>query len=150
MLNFRKDTWFFALIAAILVITSLFIPARIIHSGMYGDLLQWLGGAVMLEIDSGVWHEDLFGLLLFTAAIISIIFLLTISINTKRGIEYKWDWFIYLISGGILTIFTILYWFFEFDPANETIGFTSIGIFISGIISLVAFTIDKFSANREG
>ncbi|MFW9824174.1 MAG: hypothetical protein ACFFE4_14615, partial [Candidatus Thorarchaeota archaeon] len=69
---------------------------------------------------------------------------------TKRGIEYKWDWFIYLISGGILTIFTVLYWFFEFDPAYETIGFTSIGIFISGIISLVAFAIDKFSANREG
>ncbi|MFW9820594.1 MAG: hypothetical protein ACFFE5_13370 [Candidatus Thorarchaeota archaeon] len=149
MINLKKDTWFYALIASILIIISLFTPARIIHSVMYGDMLQWLGGLVMLELDSGVLHEDLFGVLLFGGVLISITLLLTISINTWRGNEYKRDSIIYLIIGVMISILTILYWIFEFDPAFETIGFTTIGILISGILSIIAFVIDSFKKGRN-
>ncbi|MFX0038893.1 MAG: hypothetical protein ACFFCY_02535 [Promethearchaeota archaeon] len=150
MINLKKDIWFYALIASILIIISLFIPARIIHSGMYGDMLQWLGGSVMLELDSGVWHEDLFGILLFSAVLISTTLILTMIINTRRGNEFKRDSIIYLLSGGIIFILTIFYWIFEFDPAFETIGFTTIGIFISSIILIIAFVIDKVKTERNG
>ncbi|MFX0024142.1 MAG: hypothetical protein ACFE9S_17580 [Candidatus Hermodarchaeota archaeon] len=149
MISLKKDTWFYALIASILIIVSLFTPARIIHSGVYGDMLQWLGGSIMLELDSGVLHEDLFGVLLFGGVLISITLLLTISINTLKGNEFKRDSIIYLLIGTIVFILTILYWIFEFDPAFETIGFTTIGIFISSILSIIAFTIDKFSKGRK-
>jgi len=150
MINLKKDTWFYALIASILIIISLFTPARIIHSGVYGDMLQWLGGLVMLELDSGVLHEDLFGVLLFGGVLISITLLLTISINTRKGNEFKRDSIIYLLIGAIISILTPLYWIFEFDPAFETIGFTTIGIFISGILSIIAFVIGSFNKGREG
>lgn len=149
MVDLTKDTWLYALIASILIIISLFIPARIIHSVPYGDLLSWLGGSVMYELDSGVWHEDLYGQLLFGVALISITLLLLISINTCRGNEIKRDSLVYLLLGIIISIFTILYWIFEFDPAFETIGFSTIGIFISGILSILAFAIDKFSTSRS-
>lgn len=149
MVDLKKDSWLYALIASILIIISLFIPDRIIHSQPYGDLLSWLGGSVMYELDSGVVHEDLFGLLLFGAALISVTLLIIISINTCRGNEIKRDSLVYLLLGIIIPIFTILYWIFEFDPAFETIGFASIGIFISGILSILAFAIDKFSTSRS-
>ncbi len=149
MINLKKDTWFYALIASILIIISLFTPARIIHSGVYGDILQWLGGLVALELDSGVLHEDFYGILLFGAVLISVTLLLTISINTRRGNEFKRDSIIYLLIGVIIFILTILYWIFEFDPAFETISFSTIGILISSILSIVAFTIDKLSKGRN-
>jgi len=65
MVNLKKNIWVCTVIASILIIISLFTPARTIHSEEYGDLIQWLGGSVMYELDSGVWHEDLFGILLF-------------------------------------------------------------------------------------
>jgi 4-amino-4-deoxy-L-arabinose transferase-like glycosyltransferase len=116
---------------------------------MYGDMLQWLGGLVMLELDSGVLHEDLYGILLFGAVLVSITLLLTVSINTRRGDEFKRDSIIYLLLGVIISILTILYWIFEFDPAFETIGFTTIGIFISGIITIIAFVLDSFKKVRN-
>ena len=149
MVDLKKDTWLYALVASILIIISLFTPARIIHTGTSGDRIQWLGGSVMYDLDSGIWHEDLFGILLFGAVLISATLLLIISINTWRGNEIKRDSLIYLLLGIILPVFTILYWIFEFDPAWETIGFTTIGIFISGILSILAFVIHKVSASRS-
>ena len=149
MVDFRKDAWLYALIASILAVISLFTPARIIHSAEYGDMLAWLGGGIMLELDSGTWHEDLFSQLLFGAALISITLLLISSTNTWRGNEIKRDSLVYLLSGAIMLMLTILFWIFEFDPAFETISFASIGIFISGIISILAFVIDKFSTDRN-
>ncbi|MFX1571829.1 MAG: hypothetical protein ACFFB0_03695 [Promethearchaeota archaeon] len=150
MVDFRKDTWLYALIASILAIISLFTPARIIHAGgEYGDMIAWLGGGIMLEIDSGTWHEDLFSQLLFGATLISITLLLIISINSWRGKEIKRDSLIYLLSGTIILMLTIFFWIFEFDPDFETISFATIGIFISGIISILAFTIDRLSAYRN-
>jgi hypothetical protein len=96
MIDLKKDAWFYAIIASILIIISLFTPARMIHSGVYGDMLQWLGGSVMLQLNSGILHEDLFGVLLFGAVMISITLLLTISINIRRGNEFKQDSIIYL------------------------------------------------------
>lgn len=131
------------------MIISLFTPARIYHSTPYGDMLGWLGGGIMLEIESGTWHEDLNSQLLFGAVLISITLFLIISINTKRGKEYKWDWLVYLISGVIIILLTIFFWLFEFDPAFETISFASIGIFIAGILSLLAFTFEIVSTERS-
>ncbi|MFX1324931.1 MAG: hypothetical protein ACFE8N_08235 [Promethearchaeota archaeon] len=149
MADFRKFTWLLALIASILMILSLFTPARIYNSTPYGEMLGWLGGGIMLELDSGILHEDLYSQLLFGATIVSITLLLTISINTKRGNEYKWDWLVYLILGIVIIILTIFFWLFEFDPAFETISFSSIGIFIAGVISILAFAFDKFSTDRN-
>lgn len=151
MVDFKKATWLCALIASIIMIVALFTPARVYHSTPYGDMLGWLGGGIMLELDSGTWHEDLYSQLLFGAALISITLLLAILINTRRGNEFKWDWLIFLLSGVVILVLTILYWLFEFDPAFETISFASIGIFIGGIISILAFAFGKFgtSGNKK-
>ncbi|MFX0024143.1 MAG: hypothetical protein ACFE9S_17585 [Candidatus Hermodarchaeota archaeon] len=149
MVNLKRYTWLFALIASLLIIVSLFTPARIIHSPTYGEVINWLGGAVMYYLDTSELHDDLFSLLLFGIALISITILLTISMNIRKGNEIKRRTLIYLLIGTGLLIFPIFYWLFEFDPAFETISFASIGIFISGIISILAFAIDKFSINRS-
>ncbi len=39
MVDLKKDTWLYALIASILAIISLFTPARIVDSAEYGELL---------------------------------------------------------------------------------------------------------------
>ncbi|MFX0008179.1 MAG: hypothetical protein ACFFAV_15830 [Candidatus Hermodarchaeota archaeon] len=149
MIDLKKDAWFYAILASILIMISLFTPARMIHSGVYGDMLQWLGGSVMLQLNSGMLHEDLFGVLLFGGVMISITLLLTISINTRRGNEFKQDSIIYLFMGVIISILTILYWIFEFDPTYETLGFATIGILISGILSIIAFLIARFNKGRN-
>lgn len=149
MIDLKKDAWFYAILASILIMISLFTPARMIHSGVYGDMLQWLGGSVMLQLNSGILHEDLFGVLLFGGVMISITLLLTISINTRRGNEFKQDSIIYLFMGVIISILTILYWIFEFDPTYETLGFATIGILISGILSIIAFLIARFNKGRN-
>jgi hypothetical protein len=51
--------------------------------------------------------------------------------------------------GVIISIFTILYWIFEFDPIYETLGFATIGILISGILSIIAFLIERFNKGRK-
>ncbi|MFX0002664.1 MAG: hypothetical protein ACFFAA_02200 [Promethearchaeota archaeon] len=149
MVNLKKDTWLYALIASILIIISLFTPARIIHLPIYGDVINWLGGNIMYYLNTSVLHDDLFSLLLFGVALISITILLTISINSRKGNEIKRRSLFYLILGGALLIFPIFYWLFEMDFAIETISFASIGIFISGIICIVTFVIDKFNTSRS-
>ncbi|MFW9973596.1 MAG: hypothetical protein ACFFDF_25675 [Candidatus Odinarchaeota archaeon] len=149
MIDFKKDTWFYALIASVLMIISLFTPARIIHSPTNGEVINWLGGAIMFYLDTNEVHDDLFSLLLFGVALISITLLLTISLNTRKGNDFKRRSLLYLLIGAVTIIFSVFYWLFEFTPGFETISFASIGIFISGIVSILAFTLDKVGSTRN-
>jgi len=151
MVNFKEDSWLYALIAAILGAISIFTPSA---SQTTAGVTQqvWLGGFVSYL--SGGGFDDWFGtqgaqLWYLGVSLVCITLLMVYSINSWRGKEFKWDWLIYLLTGLGMFIFSILFWT---DPALEDvdIGFASIGIFIAGILAILAFVLDKFGAKLFG
>ena len=151
LVNFKEDSWLYALISAILGVISIFTPAFNTEAAMGGTTNYWLGGLIgyMTGGDTDEWGGYVGGNLWYLGiTLISITLLLVYAINAWRGKEFKWDWLIYLLSGLGMFIFSILFWVY-FDT-DYTIGFASIGIFISGIIAIVAFVFDKFGDKLFG
>ena len=141
MVDFKKDTWIYALIAAILALISIFTPVasvdgqQIFFSGLltYDDP-DWLGfGAAT------IWT------LALTSMCIAL--LLFYGIHSMKGMEFKWDWLVYFLSGIVMIIFPILMLVYDLDNplyGELDVGFGGIGILIAGIIAVVAFVMDKF------
>ena len=146
MVDFKKDTWMYILIAAVLVIISLFTPIASDTAG--GITFQyWWTGAIAF-VDGGgydaVWmgfnNATLWtmGISAFCAAL-----LLFYGLHGMKGMEFKWDWLVTLLIGITLIIFPILMLVYDSDP-DTMIGFAPIGILISGIICVVVFVLEKF------
>ncbi|KKL12100.1 hypothetical protein LCGC14_2539160 [marine sediment metagenome] len=149
MVDFKKDAWLYALIAAVLAIISILTPWGTLE--MAGETLtSWMGGTVMSStgdiplagISEG-WNGA--GLSLWTLGLVvaSIAALLIYGVNSWRGNEFKWDWLIYAVTGIILFIFPILTLIME-GTSGAVIGFAPIGLIIAGIIAIGAFVVDKF------
>ena len=143
MVDFKKDTWIYVLIAAILALICLFVPIAS-DSFMGMDYSIWWSGAIQYSADA---DPEWFGsgaatiwTLGFTC--MSIATLLIFGILSMKGTEFKWDWLIYVLIGIGLIIFPILQMVYDLEDA--TIGFAPIGILISGILCVAAFAIDKF------
>ncbi|MEE9376907.1 MAG: hypothetical protein V3V33_02605 [Candidatus Lokiarchaeia archaeon] len=166
MVDFKKDTWIYILIAAILIIISIFTPAVTYtldysaYAGPEFDYVSWLSGSIM-TVD-GDWFGNASPTYLFGVAMVAATLFLTFSILSWRGQEFKWEWLVYLLCGVFLIIFSILYFVFAtpLDPhllmhgvagekENVMPGFAPFGILIAGCIAVGAFVIDKFTAGRE-
>ena len=154
MVDFKKDAWLYALIAAILAIIGVLVPwgsVEVLGETVY----SWLGGVVQYSsediLPAGItegWNGGN-GLNLWTLGLtmFSIAILLVISINTWKGKEFKWDWLMYVLTGIVLFIFPILTLALEGVKKAFPIG--GIFIIISGVIAIGAFAVDKFIAGRE-
>ena len=149
MVDFKKDAWLYALIAAVLAIISILTPWGSLDVDLGGGITytgySWLGGAVNYLSGTGfdIWVGT--GLSLWTLGLVvaSIAALLIYGINTWRGNEFKWDWLIYAVAGIILLIFPILTLIME-GTTGAVISFAPIGLIIAGIIAIGAFVVDKF------
>jgi hypothetical protein len=141
MVDFKKDTWLYGLLAGILALIGLIIPWGSVELGFGITQYGWLGGLIT-NVD-GDWVGGN-GLNLWTLALTatSITILLIYSINTWRGKEFKWDWLMYILTGIILLIFPILTLVLEGTTNATPIG--SIIIIIAGVVAIIAFVLDKF------
>ena len=136
MVDFKKDTWLYALIAGILALIGILVPWA------FNDpVYSWLGG--IIANTDGTWG-GINGLNLWTLGLtmFSIAILLVYSINTWRGKEFKWDWLMYILTGIVLFIFPILTLVLE--GITDAIPIGGIFIIIAGVLAIVAFVIDKF------
>ncbi|MCK4478965.1 MAG: hypothetical protein KAV01_00410 [Candidatus Lokiarchaeota archaeon] len=144
MVDLKKDSWFYALIAAILAIIGVLVPWGSLEV-MGITIYSWLGG--MIGYYSGGGYDDWMGgnaLNIWTLGLtmFSIAILLVYSINTWKGKEFKWDWLMYILTGIVLLIFPILTMVLEGVEDAFPIG--GIFIIISGVLAITAFVIDKF------
>jgi len=143
MVDFKKDTWLYALIAAILAIIAIFTPWGSVEV-MTVTIQSWMGGGVQYwgsPADS--WVGSGLSLWTFGLTVFSIALLLFYGVNTWRGKEFKWDWLMYLLSGLVMLICPILTLVLE-GTSGAVIGFAPIGIIIAGVIAIGAFAVDKF------
>ena len=72
-------------------------------------------------------------------------YLLMYSALTKRGKEFKWVWFVYLIT-GLAMIFTTSLWLVDVQEIiadAKMIGFGIIAPFIAGVLAIVACIYEK-------
>ena len=142
MVDLKNDSWFYALIAAILALIAILTPWGTIEM-MGMDISVWLTGTVLYYGDPlDAWVG--FGLQTWTLGItmMSISALLLLSISSWKGKEWKWDWLIYVLVGIAMLIFPIMALVLE--GGDGTIGFAPIGIIIAGVLAILAFVIDKF------
>ena len=148
MVDFKKDSWLYALIAAILALIAIFTPWGTVDSGMGFDISVWLTGAVQYwGSPADVWMGLGLQAWTFGLTMMSIAALLLLSISTWKGKEWKWDWLIYVLAGIAMLIFPIMSLVLE--GGDGTISFAPIGIIIAGVLSIAAFVIDKFIGGGE-
>ncbi len=158
MVDFKKDAWLYALIAAVLAIIAILTPwgSNEIDLTLVGlgtpIVYQWMGGLIQYVPDAtaamapyGVteWMGGGLSLWTFGLVVASIAALLIYGINTWRGNEFKWDWLIYAVAGILMLILPILTLILE-GTSGAVIGFAPIGLIIAGIIAIGAFVVDKF------
>ena len=140
MVDWKKDTWMYILIAAILALISLFTP--IVSSD--SDAYMWWTGAITYYVDPDLWIGIgtatiwTLGMTAFGTAL-----LLFYGLHGMKGMEFKWDWLVVLLVGIVFIVFPILMLVYDFE-SGMTIGFAPIGILISGIICVVVFILEKF------
>ncbi|MFW9942602.1 MAG: hypothetical protein ACFFFT_16300 [Candidatus Thorarchaeota archaeon] len=142
MVDFKKDTWIYVIIAAILALISLFTPVA-----SDGDTQYFFSGFLTYN------DPDWFGFgaaTIWTLAItsMSIALLLFYGIHNMKGMEFKWDWLVYLLCGIAMIIFPILMFVYDLEFTFVTtfkldVGFGGIGILIAGIIAVAAFVLEK-------
>lgn len=144
MVDFKKDTWLYILIAVVLLIIALFTPVASDTAG--GVTIQYWWGGVITYLSGGgtdMWVGTnaatlwTFGFAAFAAAL-----LLFYGLHNMKGMEFKWDWLAYIITGIVLIIFPIL--MFVYDSEGLTVGFAPIGVLIAGVLCVVAFVLEKF------
>jgi len=145
LVDLKKDTWIYILIAAILALISLFTPL----GTNAADSLIWWSGQITHNADLDPEWMGAGAATIWTLAItsMSIAALLFYGIHNMKGKEFKWDWLFYGLIGIALFIMPILMLVFDYDTAmmgEIDIGFAPIGILIAGIICIVAFIFEKF------
>ena len=142
MVDFKKDTWIYALIAGILALIGILVPWASLESG---GVTMYSWGAWFAVVDD-TWGSLLTvaGATLWTFGLtaISAPTLLFHGIYSWKGMEFKWDWLFYAVIGILLIILPILAMVFESTTDAFPIG--PIFIILAGVVSLVAFVIDKF------
>jgi len=153
LVDWKKDTWMYVLIAAILALISIFTPVASTDNFMGAglDAYYWWGGAIaQLSEDFGPYADagDWFGsnnATIWTLGItcMSIAILLFYGLHGMKGMEFKWDWLVVLLVGIALIVFPILMLVYD-STADTTVSFAPIGILISGIICVVVFILEKF------
>ncbi|MFX1343641.1 MAG: hypothetical protein ACFFAI_00940 [Promethearchaeota archaeon] len=146
MVDFKKDSWFYALIAAIIAMIGILIPWNFYDAGGGITFYNWLGG--LIQYGSGGGYDKWVGfngLSIWTLglSIFSIALLLFYSINTWKGKQFKWDWLMYILTGISLFISPILTLTLEGNEEAFPLG--AIFIIIAGAISIMAFAVDKFT-----
>jgi len=142
MVDFKKDAWLYALIAAVVAIIAILTPWGIIDGGGF-DITVWsMGSVTYIGSPVDAWNGAGLTTWTFGLVIASIAALLIYGINTWRGNEFKWDWLIYAVTGLVMIIFPILALVLE--GGGGTISFAPIGIIIAGVIAIGAFAVDKF------
>ena len=103
-----------------------------------------IGSAGVSYYSSGNWLGDGLSLYFLGAITCSSVILLFYSINTLRGKNYKWDGVIYLISGFIMLVFTLIYWNRRVIPwligghPTPVLGFAPISTIISSLFALLS------------
>jgi hypothetical protein len=138
MENFKKNSWIIALIAAIIAIVSIITPVISNDDGYI-----W-GGYAGYDRDSNLWYGELtYGFYLPIILSVSATLLLQYSLLSRKGKEFKWIWLIYLLPGIAMVLFSIFFWIDFSNFENLTIGFTSIGSFIAGILAISAGILEK-------
>ncbi len=142
MVDFKEDTWLYALIAAILAIIAIFTPWYSYESMGVTIAQMWLGGAVIYITPVIGWYGSGLSLWTLGLTVFSIALLLFFGVNTWRGKEFKWDWLMYLLAGLTMLICTILTLVLE-NFSFAVIGFAPIGLIIASIIAIGAFAVDK-------
>ena len=142
MVDFKKDAWIYALVAAILALIGILVPWGYVDlAGM--DVYGWLNGAVVYYGDPvELWVGDGLKLWTFGLTCMSIAALLFVGISTWKGMEWKWDWLIYVLTGIAMLIFPILALILE--ATEDAIPIGGIFIIIAGILGIGAFAVDKF------
>lgn len=144
---FKKNVWTLAFIAAILVIISIFTPIVISGEGpLWGIRFLYEVG-----IDIGFF---IIGVSLIISISFSGALLLYYSILTWRGTKFKRAWAIYLLIGIVLILLSILFWVDVDYVKNHIqpgiiIGFTSIGSFIAGVLSIVTGVFEQRNVIKE-
>jgi hypothetical protein len=148
MVDFKKDSWVYALLAAVLALIAIFTPwATLDVAGV--DVSAWLTGSIQYWADpADMWIGNGLQAWTFGLTSMSIAALLLISISTWKGKEWKWDWLIYILAGIAMLIFAILALALE-SVEDAIVGFAPIGIIIAGVLAIGAFVVDKFIAGRE-
>ncbi|MFX0082146.1 MAG: hypothetical protein ACFE94_10380 [Candidatus Hodarchaeota archaeon] len=144
MVDFKKDTWIYILIAAILAIIALFTPvssdevAGITTQNWWSGIISYVSGGGFDDwMGGGTATLWTFGITAFSTAL-----LLFYGLHSWRGMEFKWDWLVYVLVGIALIIFPIL--MLVYDAEGLTVGFAPIGVLIAGIICIIAFIFEKF------
>lgn len=160
MVDFKRDSWLYALIAAVLALISIFMPWGSYEISVSGEtvvIYTWIGGFVGIfdrdipatSIEEG-WFGSGLSLYTFAFVIASITLLLYFSLRSFKGTEFEWDWLVYLLTGVVMLIFTILTLLFEPVPYRAgtievlLIGFAPIGIIIASVLAVIAFIFAKF------
>jgi len=146
-MDFKKDTWLYALIAAILALISIFTPVA-----SDGDTQIFFSGFLTYNADLDPSWIGFGAATIWTLALTSmaIALLFFYGIHSMKGMEFKWDWLVYLLCGIVMIVFPILMLVYDLEytlmgiPVELDIGFGGIGILIAGIIAVVAFVMDKF------
>ena len=141
MVDFKKDTWIYVLIAAILALISIFTPMGTLK---VGDSSVWWWIAITYNADldpewNGFGAASLWTLVLTSMA---IALLLWYGIHNMKGMEFKWDWLVFALIGIALIILPILMLVYDYDLLD--IGFAPIGILLSGIICIGVVVLEKF------
>ena len=141
MVDFKKDTWIYVLIAAILALISIFTPMGTLK---VGDSSVWWWIAITYNADldpewNGFGAASLWTLVLTSMA---IALLLWYGIHNMKGMEFKWDWLVYILIGLALLIMPIL--MLVFDLEDYTVGFGPIGIILAGVVCILVFVLEKF------
>ena len=109
MVDFKKDTWIYILIAAILALISIFTPVASTDA-LGGTTQIFFGGNNYYNAD---FDPEWFGVAtatVWTLAITSmcIALLLFYGIHNMKGVEFKWDWLVFALIGIAMIIFPIL------------------------------------------
>jgi hypothetical protein len=141
LVDFKKDTWIYVLIAAILALISIFTPMGTLKTGD-SSVWWWIAITYNADLDpewNGYGAATLWTLVLTSMA---IALLLWYGIHNMKGMEFKWDWLVYALSGIALIILPILMLVYDYDLLD--IGFAPIGILLSGIICIGAVVLEKF------
>ena len=132
MVDFKRDTWIYALLAAVIALIALLTPwASGIDSGMGFDITVWSTGAVQYwGSPADIWAGQ--GLITWTFGLtaMSIATLMLLSISSWKGKEWKWDWLFYILAGIAMLILPILALILE-SVSGAIIGFAPIGIIIA-------------------
>ena len=153
MVDFKKDTWLYILIAAIIAIIALLTPAAVYDTDkiyfFFSGTITYSADELMAQAvgTTGEWYGTGTATI-WTLAIasMSIALLLWYGIHNMKGMEFKWDWLVYALIGIALIILPILMMVYDLEQQGIEldVSFAPILLLISGIIVIAATVIEKF------